>query len=173
FSAALRICELPMKSAYIGPARKTRKAKMASAIISSIRVKPLVRMFMFRLAAGAVFPDRPASRARRPARRSIAMFGVGLIDRIYECSVHSLSRVAGRGHCVVRCVGRIASKRKRAGAAKVAELLRRLGAAADISPIIQKPLFQLCARVRQALSRLDDLAALDVVAVVRQRDRGE
>src|ERR1700731_1078471 len=147
-----------MKSAYKGPARKTRKAKMASAIINSIRVKPLVCIFMFRSAAGAVFPDRPATTVATPARRSGARFGVRLIDRVHECSVHSLSGIPRSGHCVGRCC-RDARERKRAGAAKVAELLWWIGATADVGPIIQKPLFQLCARVRQSLSRLDDLAA--------------
>ena len=36
-----------MNWAYIGKARNTRMAKMDSAIISSIRVKPDVRTFMF------------------------------------------------------------------------------------------------------------------------------
>src|SRR5205809_1265293 len=79
----------------------SRKAKIASAIISSIRVKPRTRSIMsWRSDAVTALANRPAGGIARPGRRKRAGLRTRLVDLVRE------SRHRSRTVCDQRVLGR-------------------------------------------------------------------
>src|SRR5438132_2322052 len=171
-SPALRICELPMNLAYMGPASMIKNAKIATAISISMRVNPRSCIIMSPDSiARAIFARGPARRVAGPAGWTGAGFVARLIDGVDEAGRHAFCRDAGRrdGVCRRRLIR--TRERERLDARLHGVFCRRT--VPEISAGIQEQLLGSLPDVGQRCRRLDNLGPLHVIRVARQRDRRE
>src|ERR1700676_3540678 len=148
FSAALRICELPMKSAYIGPASMMRNAKIASAIRSSIRVNPraVVVSRALPLATRTILARHPAigGAAHSPMGCGRPLH-IQFVDGVRKIS-HAFAGNSGRLH-------RVLGSRRRCRTGENESIIRgwgypndpgrRVHTSTHVGASIQKPLLEM------------------------------
>src|SRR5436190_5631717 len=171
-SPALRICELPMNLAYIGPASTIRNAKIASAISSSMRVNPRRNMVMSVVSiARAIFARGPARRAGSPAAGTGAGLGARLVDGVDEAGGHPLRRNPRRSDFISRRCFIRAGESKGLEARLDGVFCRRT--VSGVGPRIQEKLLGPLPGIGERRRRLDDLRPLHVIRIIGQRDRRE